>query len=104
MLVYLDTRGHSKDLSRQAPEGVRFSAHTEAGVVELVVEPDGAWAINYGPPLNEAGEYQEIVSGTRAVEGIVLVRRREIPTTPAPQLIVEESPLVVGGMESDSER
>lgn len=49
-LVYVDTHGASKSLSRRAPTGVRIAVHLTSEVaVEFNVEPNGQWSVSESP-------------------------------------------------------
>lgn len=63
MRLYIDTHGRSKGLWRTAPNGARVAAHTDRGVIELTVHPDGRWFVNEGPRLAHAGHYELLASG-----------------------------------------
>lgn len=62
--VYIDTRGASKGLYRQAPNGVRVAVHFPHGVVELEANADGSWNVNHGPAVHQAGTYAHVASGS----------------------------------------
>lgn len=60
--VYIDTRGASKNISRNAPDGVRVAFHTSKGaIIELEANDDGTWHVHEGD--TSRGDYTTVASG-----------------------------------------